>query len=52
MKNINELPQNDKIKILDIKIDYIDPFKVSNKSNSKFLKKALDYAHKLSLNKK
>ena len=52
MKNINELPENDKIKILDIGINYKNPFKVSNKDNSKFLKKALDYAHKLSLDQK
>jgi len=52
VKDINDLPNSSKIKILNIDIKYKDSFKVSHINNSIFLKKALDYAHKLSLNSK
>ena len=42
---------NNGLKVLDIKIDYIDPFKVSKKSASKFVRDSLNLAHKLGLNK-
>ena len=52
VKNINELPKNNNIKVLNVDIKYKNPFKISNKENSKFLEKSLNYSHKLSLNKK
>ena len=51
VKNIYELPQSNKIKILDINIKFKKPFKISQNECSKFVKKSLNYAHKLSLSK-
>ena len=42
VKNINELPKNNNIKVLNVDIKYKNPFKISNKENSKFLEKSLN----------
>lgn len=39
------------LKIIDIKLNFINSFKVSKKNASKFVIKSLNYAHKLALNK-
>ena len=51
VKNIYELPRSNKIKILDIDIKFKKPFKISQNECAKFVKKSLNYAHKLSLSK-
>ena len=50
VKNIYEFPESDEMKILNIDLKFDNPFRVSKKLNSKFIYKALNYAHKLSLN--
>lgn len=42
---------SDKLKIIDIKVDFEDPFNVSRKSSSKFVLNSLNLAHNLALNK-
>ena len=42
---------NSSLKIIDIKLNFINSFKVSKKNASKFVIKSLNYAHKLALNK-
>ena len=51
VQKIDKHAINNKIKILNIDLNYKDPFKVPHKYNSIFLKKSLEYAHKLSINK-
>ena len=51
VENINNVVNNNKIKILNIDLEYKDPFKVAHKHNSIFLKKSLEYAHRLSMSK-
>ena len=51
VENINNVVNNNKIKILNIDLEYKDPFKVAHKYNSIFLKKSLEYAHRLSMSK-
>ena len=40
----------DGLKIIDVKVNYKNPFKVPRKSASKFVIKSLNIAHKLALN--
>jgi len=51
VSNINELPQSNKLKILNVDLNFKNSFNIPFKANSKFLKKCLNYAHKLSLDK-
>ena len=46
VKNINE-NTNHKLKILNIDLNFKNPFKVSNSSSSMFVKKCLNFAHKI-----
>ena len=45
------LPKTDELKILDVKLEYTNPFAVSKKSASKFVSKSLNLAHTLGLKK-
>ena len=49
--NINQKATNDSLKILDISLNFKDPFNVPFKSSSKFIKKSFNLAHELALNK-
>ena len=51
VKNINENAGNNALKILNLDLKFKDPFKVQNKSASKFVIDSLNYAHSVSLNK-
>ncbi len=51
VKNINESTEYEGIKILDVKLDFKNPFKVSKKSSSEFIIKSLTLAHNLALNR-
>lgn len=50
-QNLFKLNNSNELKILNIKLDYKDPFKVPLKSAKPFVLKSLDLAHKLALNK-
>ena len=50
--SILKIHNSDKLKIIDIRIGFKDPFNVSRKSSSKFVLNALNLAHNLALNKK
>lgn len=50
-QNLFKLNKSNELKILNIKLDYKDPFKVPLKSAKPFVLKSLDLAHKLALNK-
>ena len=50
-QNLFKLTKSNELKILNIKLDYKDPFKVPLKSAKPFVLKSLDVAHKLALNK-
>jgi 4-hydroxy-L-threonine phosphate dehydrogenase PdxA len=50
-QNLFKLTKSNELKILNIKLDYKDPFKVPLKSAKPFVLKSLDLAHKLALNK-
>ena len=50
VKNIFDV-SNNKLKILDIDLNYTNSFKISINSSSKFVLKSLNLAHKLGLNK-
>ncbi len=52
IENIDEKVKSDKLKILDIDINFRDPFKVSTNEASKFVKKSLNLAHHLAVKKK
>ena len=49
IKNINDRIFSNNLKILDIPLDFDDPFKVSFESSSIFIKKTLNLAHHLAL---
>jgi len=51
VKNISETNNLNKLKVIDTNLNFVDPFKVSKKSSSKFVMESLKKAHKLSLNK-
>lgn len=45
--DLNDKINSDKIKIINIDLKYKNPFKVSQKDNSEFLKKSLNFSHKI-----
>ncbi len=49
--NYYDFPNTSKLKVLNINLNYKNPFKVSKKSSSIFILKSLDLAHKLGLKK-
>ena len=49
VKDLNENIGKNKLKILNIDLNFKDPFKVSNSASSKFIKKSLNFAHKICL---
>ncbi len=51
VKNISETKNSNKLKVIDINLNFVNPFKVSKKSSSIFVMESLKKAHKLSLNK-
>ena len=51
VKNINENEKSNKLKIIDVDLRFKKPFKVPNKSASKFIIKSLNLAHKYALRK-
>ena len=52
VNNIDEIKNDNSLKILDISLDFKDPFNVPINSASKFVIKSLNFAHKLALDKK
>ena len=52
VESINQNSKNNKLKILDIDLKFKNPFRVPEKSTSKFVINSLNQAHKLALNKK
>ena len=50
-ENINDKKNEFSLKILDVNLNYKNPFDVNFKDSSKFVNKSLDLAHKLSLDK-
>ena len=51
VKNIFETKYKNKLKVLNVKLDFKNPFKVSKKSSSKFVINSLTLAHNLGLEK-
>ena len=51
VKSINDEKNKFFLKILDVNLNYKNPFNVTFKESSKFVNKSLDLAHKLSLDK-
>ena len=51
VKNINEKVNTDFIKIIDLKLKFNNPFKVSKSKSSNFVKKSLNLLHKLGQDK-
>ena len=49
VRKFNEDNNNNKLKILDINLNYKDPFNIERKKSSKFILKCLDLAHNLAL---
>ncbi len=47
INNINENLKSDKLKIIDINVNFTNPFRVSKISSSKFVLKSLDLAHNI-----
>ncbi len=50
INNINENLKSDKLKIINININFTNPFKVSKVSSSKLVIKSLDLAHNILIN--
>ena len=50
VKDINDFEKTNKLKVLNINLNFKKPFEVKNKSASEFILKSLDAAHKLGLN--
>ncbi len=50
IQDINNFKKTNKLKVLNIDLDFKKPFEVKNKSASKFILKSLNTAHKLGLN--
>ena len=50
VKNLNDRNNDNSLKIIDVNLKFKDAFKVSFEEASKFIKKSLILAHKLSLN--
>ncbi len=51
VKSINDKKSRFSLKILDVNLNYKNPFNVTFNESSKFVNKSLDLAHKLSLDK-
>ncbi len=51
VKSINDGRNDDSLKVIDIKIRFKDPFKVSEKEASNFIINSLDLAHKIAIRK-
>ena len=51
VKNLDEKISSNKLKIIDLKMNFKNPFKVSEKSASDFVIESLNFAHKLALRK-
>ena len=47
VNNINEKLKSDKLKIIDVNVNFKNPFKVSKIASSKFVLESLDLAHKI-----
>tara|TARA_B100001093_G_scaffold277061_1_gene264767 strand:+ start:4452 stop:5405 length:954 start_codon:yes stop_codon:yes gene_type:complete len=52
LKNINDFKKNDKINILNIPIDFSNPFKINSQETKKYILNSLILAHNLSVEKK
>tara|TARA_B100001121_G_C18655633_1_gene606306 strand:- start:655 stop:1617 length:963 start_codon:yes stop_codon:yes gene_type:complete len=52
VRDINEEVKGNRLKILDVGIEFKNPFKVSNNETSKFIKKSLNLAHNLAIEKR
>ena len=52
VKNIKETFNNNNLKIIDINLNFKDPFKVSYSENSKFVLKSLSLAHTIGMDEK
>ena len=52
VKNIDEEVYANKLKVISVDVKYKDPFKVSKKNSSLFIKKSFQIAHKIALSKK
>ena len=50
--SIDKISVNNSLKILDVPLKYKSAFKVDKKDNALYIKKCLNLAHKLSINKK
>ena len=50
VNNINENLKSDKLKIIDVNVNFKNPFKVSKISSSKFVLRSLDLAHNILIN--
>ncbi len=51
IENINQKISSKNIKVLNLDLKFKNPFKVSKKQSSEFVKKSLNYAHKLAKKK-
>ncbi len=49
--NLSTKATKNELKVIDIKLNFINPFKVTDKTASKFVINSLNLAHKLALNK-
>ncbi len=52
VENIFKSNNSDKLKVIDINLDFINSFKISKKNSSKFVIESLNKAHKLALDKR
>ena len=52
VKNLNEVSKKNELKIIDVNLNFDDPFNIKQKTVSTYIKKCLNLAHKLSLSKK
>ena len=52
LRNINDFKKNDKINILDIPINFSNPFKIDSQETKKYILNSLIVAHNLSIQKK
>ena len=52
LKNIDEITSSKKLNVIDLKLKFKNPFKVSKLSASKFINNSLNYAHDLAIKNK
>ena len=52
VKNLNEVSKKKELKIIDVNLNFDDPFNVKQKTVSTYIKKCLNLAHRLSVSKK